>query len=150
MPEIYGNTTGLSPSDWKALERNYRKMLHRIAGKDRKDLEINLWHFLGEIYRSRIRNFEYAISSFVLASQLRPDNVQVHEILAELYSFQGDYEKAVAEHLQLLKQLTPWPEHLLIPAAAAAGNHHLLQQLLRPQQGPATSACSSTGCSNRC
>lgn len=54
------------------------------------------------------------------------------------------------QHLQVIQQLSPWPEHLLIPAAAAAGNHHLLQQLLA-FQGPSssphstrTAACSSS------
>jgi hypothetical protein len=38
--------------DWKELERNYRKMLKRVAGQGKNDIELNLWHFLGEIYRT--------------------------------------------------------------------------------------------------
>ena len=40
--------------NWKQLERSYRKMLHRIAGKGNHDLEHNLWHQLGIIYRDRM------------------------------------------------------------------------------------------------
>ena len=40
--------------EWKQLERAYRKMLHRVAGKGNTDLEYNLWHALGLIYRDRL------------------------------------------------------------------------------------------------
>ncbi|MCK9462146.1 MAG: tetratricopeptide repeat protein [Proteobacteria bacterium] len=91
--------------DWKELERNYRKMLHRIAGKDRKDLEINLWHFLGEIYRSRMGQFDSAAEAFKMASSLDPDNVLRHEILAELFMKMPDrLNDAVAEHQELIRK----------------------------------------------
>ena len=41
--------------NWKQLERSYRKMLHRIAGKGNGDLEHTLWHQLGLIYRDRLQ-----------------------------------------------------------------------------------------------
>ena len=91
--------------DWKQLERNYRKMIHRIAGKGKKDIEINLWHFLGEIYRTRMGQFEAAAEAFKMASMLDPDNVTRHEILAELYTKMPDkLEDAVAQHLALIEQ----------------------------------------------
>jgi len=88
--------------DWKTQARYYRKMIQRIRGMGKTDLEFLLYRNLGEIYRSRMKNFEYAVSAFALAAQLKPKDVQVHEILAELYSFGGDYDKAVAEHIALL------------------------------------------------
>ena len=39
--------------DWGKLERAYRKMIHRVVGKGNTDLEYNLWHALGLIYRDR-------------------------------------------------------------------------------------------------
>jgi len=91
--------------DWKNLERNYRKMLHRIAGKGRKDLEINLWHFLGEIYRTRMGQFDAAAEAFKMASALDPDNIMRHEILAELYMKMPDrLDDAVGEHQRLIQQ----------------------------------------------
>jgi golgin subfamily B member 1 len=91
--------------DWKELERNYRKMLHRIGGKGMKDLEINLWHFLGEIYRSRMGQFDTAAEAFKMASSLDPDNVLRHEILAELYMKMPErLNDAVAEHQELIRK----------------------------------------------
>ncbi|MBN2528611.1 MAG: tetratricopeptide repeat protein [Deltaproteobacteria bacterium] len=90
---------------WKELERNYRKMIHRITGKGKKDVEINLWHFLGEIYRTRMGQFEAAAEAFKMASTLDPENVLRHEILAELYSRMDDrLEDAVREHMALIAQ----------------------------------------------
>ncbi|MCP4604920.1 MAG: tetratricopeptide repeat protein [Proteobacteria bacterium] len=91
--------------DWKNLERNYRKMLHRIAGKDRQDLEINLWHFLGEIYRTRMGQYEPAAEAFKMAAALDPDNAMRHEILAELYlSLPKRIDDAVKEYQWLIKK----------------------------------------------
>ncbi|MDJ0762320.1 MAG: tetratricopeptide repeat protein [Myxococcota bacterium] len=91
--------------DWKSLERNYRKMLHRIAGQDRRDIEINLWHFLGEIYRTRMGQYEPAAEAFRMASNLDPNNTMRHEILAELYaSLPSQFENAVTEHQWLIQK----------------------------------------------
>src|SRR5690606_1362917 len=45
--------------DWKQLERAFRKMLRRLStrnqsGPSTQDLEFNLWHNLGLIYRDRL------------------------------------------------------------------------------------------------
>ncbi len=89
--------------DWKALERAYRKMLHRIINHGNADLEHNLWHTLGIIYRDRQRNFDAAAESFKMAAGLKPDNAVEHEILAELYATMPDKtEEAIAEHQWLL------------------------------------------------
>ncbi len=89
--------------DWKALERAYRKMLHRIISQGNTDLEHNLWHTLGIIYRDRQRNFDAAAESFKMAAGLKPDNAVEHEILAELYATMPDKtEEAIAEHQWLL------------------------------------------------
>ncbi|MBN2716217.1 MAG: tetratricopeptide repeat protein [Deltaproteobacteria bacterium] len=90
---------------WKELERNYRKMIHRISGKGKKDMEIHLWHFLGEIYRTRMGQFEAAAEAFKMASTLDPENVLRHEILAELYSrMDNRLDDAVREHMALIAQ----------------------------------------------
>ena len=46
--------TGLK--DWGKLERAYRKMIHRVVGKGNTELEYNLWHALGLIYRDRLND----------------------------------------------------------------------------------------------
>jgi len=89
--------------DWKALERSYRRMLRRIAGKGRKELEINLWHFLGEIYRTRLQQLEPAAEAFRTAARLDPDNVPRHELLADLFlALPGKTADAVEEYQWLI------------------------------------------------
>jgi tetratricopeptide (TPR) repeat protein len=91
--------------DWKQLERAYRKMLFRIHGKGNVELEHNLWHTLGVIYRDRLKQPESAVEAFKGASNLKPDDAQEHLILAELYSIiPGRTEDAIGEHQFLLKQ----------------------------------------------
>jgi tetratricopeptide (TPR) repeat protein len=89
--------------DWKALERAYRKMLHRIINEGNTDLEHNLWHTLGIIYRDRQRNFDAAAESFQMAAGLKPDDAVEHQILAELYATMPEKTaEAIAEHQWLL------------------------------------------------
>ena len=91
--------------DWKSLEKNYRRMLHRIAGKDRKQLEETLLHNLGEIYRTRMKNFEAAAEVFKMAAAMDPGNFHRREILAELYGLMPErWVDAVSEHQYLLRK----------------------------------------------
>jgi tetratricopeptide (TPR) repeat protein len=91
--------------DWGALEKNYRKMIKRMPQKAGDPLLTMLWHNLGEIHRSRLKNFKSAAQAFEVAASFDPDNKQRHEILAELYVLAGpDYaDKAVLEHLKMLR-----------------------------------------------
>ncbi|MCU0663473.1 MAG: tetratricopeptide repeat protein [Myxococcota bacterium] len=91
--------------DWKRLERSYRKMLYRLTGKGQTELEVHLWHSLGEIYRTRLGRAEPAAAAFKMAATLDPDNRARHEILVELYSSMPDsVDKAVAEYQGLIRQ----------------------------------------------
>lgn len=91
--------------DWKNLERAYRKMLHRIIGKGKTDLEYTLWEQLGLIYRDRQKNLEAAAEAFRMAVALKPDDAKQHIILAELYTqLPARVGDAIAEHQWLLKQ----------------------------------------------
>jgi len=93
--------------DWKNQERNYRKMIKRIGTDptpERKPTVIALWHALGEIYRSRLKDFKSATAAFEVCVQLDPDAVARHQILAELYQLAGpeSYENAVKEYRILI------------------------------------------------
>jgi tetratricopeptide (TPR) repeat protein len=92
--------------DWKAQERNYRRMLKRMPADGYDQIKIALWHALGEIYRSRLKEYKAAIQAFEVARELEPTNLGRHEILAELYLMGGpDYgQKAIAEHMTLIKK----------------------------------------------
>lgn len=90
--------------DWKQLERAFRKMLHRVTGKGDEALEFNLWHNLGVIYRDRQKSFESAAEAFQMASRLQPDNLQEHQILAEIYATIPEHlEEAIKEHQKLIR-----------------------------------------------
>jgi len=92
--------------DWKNQERNYRKMIKRMPKAGQEQVTIALWHALGEIYRSRLKDIGAAIQAFEVATQLDPDNAKRHEFLAELYIMAGpDYaDKAVAEQMLLINK----------------------------------------------
>jgi tetratricopeptide (TPR) repeat protein len=90
--------------NWKALERSYRKMIHRIAGKGNSDLEHTLWHQLGLIYRDRLQQPDTAIEAFKMASVTKPDSGVVHQILAELYEVNERWDEAIEQQRVLLLQ----------------------------------------------
>jgi len=88
--------------NWKQLERSYRKMIHRIAGKGNTDLEHTLWHQLGLIYRDRLSQPETAIEAFKMASVTKPDSTVIHQILAELYEVNERWDDGIVEQRILL------------------------------------------------
>jgi len=92
-----------SQKDWPQLERAYRKMLHRIAGKGNVELEFNLWHALGLIYRDRIGDADKAIEAFRMSSRARPEDMTEHMILSELYETANDLDSAIGEYQSILK-----------------------------------------------
>jgi golgin subfamily B member 1 len=91
--------------DWQNLGRAYRRMIKRMPQRQGDKLLVMLWHNLGEVYRSRLREYKAAAQAFEVASSLEPGNAQRHEILAELYVMAGPEfaEKAVQEHMTMLK-----------------------------------------------
>ncbi|HJL19199.1 MAG TPA: tetratricopeptide repeat protein [Sandaracinaceae bacterium LLY-WYZ-13_1] len=94
--------------DWKQLERAFRKMVHRIRGKGESDpdLEYNLWHNLGVIYRDRLKHYESAVAAFEEAAKLNENAEREHVILAELHTLLGPdhVQNAIDEHQWLLRR----------------------------------------------
>jgi tetratricopeptide (TPR) repeat protein len=90
--------------NWKQLERQYRKMIHRVAGKGKTELEFNLWHQLGLVYRDRLSNVQPALEAFKMASSLRPEESQERVILSELHEMADQLDEAIAEQRVLLEQ----------------------------------------------
>lgn len=82
---------------WKALERSYRRMLHRLQGRLSPELAIELWTGLGLLYRDRLRNDDSALEAFKMASRARPDDARVRRILAELHARSGRIDDAASE-----------------------------------------------------
>jgi tetratricopeptide (TPR) repeat protein len=77
-----------SQKDWKRQERAYRKVIKRLPMGD--PVLLVLWQALGEIYRSRLDDYQSAIVAFETAHALdpakQPERVQ---IIAELYARVG-------------------------------------------------------------
>ncbi|MFO0667853.1 MAG: hypothetical protein U0174_28125 [Polyangiaceae bacterium] len=92
--------------DWKGLERAFRKMLRRMsaAGTQNPDLEWNLWHNLGLIYRDRLQDPASAIEAFKMATRYKPDEPVERQILAELYEVTDQVEAAIGEHWHVLQK----------------------------------------------
>lgn len=92
-----------SKRDWRNQERAYREMIKRLSPEDK--LRIDLLGALGEIYRSRLKEYESAIAAYELAQAIDPDNNPRREILAELYVMAGpdQADKAVHQHMEMLK-----------------------------------------------
>ena len=90
--------------DWKQLERAFRKMIHRIGGKGKGDLEYNLWHNLGIIYRDRLKDLMAATEAFKMASRLKPEEVMERQILAELYEATDQLDLAIEEQQEILRR----------------------------------------------
>ncbi|MCA9698689.1 MAG: tetratricopeptide repeat protein, partial [Myxococcales bacterium] len=97
--------------DWKTLERSYRKMIKRLPATGSEELALALWSNLGEIYRTRLNNFQSAAEVFtIVATQFDPNNPKWQIILAELYERLLDDNptefapKAVSAHQALIAQ----------------------------------------------
>src|SRR5262249_11953476 len=107
--------------EWKRQERAYRAMIRRLPVDDPTLLV--LWHSLGEVYRSRLRQIEPALEAFETAHALDPDKDATRvQILSELYALIGRTapERAGEHARRLLERHPDNPE-----AYRALGRAHL-------------------------
>jgi len=118
--------------DWKNQERNYRKMIKRLGevNDENRGTAVALWHALGEIYRSRLKDYRAAIQAFEVCSGLAPEALGRKQILAELYQVAGpDYhEKAVATYRGIIAETSDLreavgPMRVLRKMFSDAGQH---------------------------
>jgi golgin subfamily B member 1 len=81
-------------------------MLRRmsVANISNPDLEFNLWHNLGLIYRDRLKDVTSAIESFKMATRFKPDEPVERQILAELYEATEQTQAAIGEHAVVLQK----------------------------------------------
>jgi tetratricopeptide (TPR) repeat protein len=94
--------------EWKALEQAYRRMLDRVEGTGQDALELNLWHFLGELCRTRLLELEPAVEAFENAMALDPDSAGRHQVLAELYQALPDRAQDAIKEYQWLIRNNPY------------------------------------------
>lgn len=93
--------------DWKGQERAYRDLIKRVKDGSEETfgaLRVSLFDALGEIYRSRLKHYQSAISALEAAQSLDAANTDRAEKLAELYLVAGpEYaDKAAAQHMRML------------------------------------------------
>jgi tetratricopeptide (TPR) repeat protein len=88
--------------NWKQLERAYRKMLFRVKDLGNTELEYNLCHSLGIIYRDRLQDPVQAIEAFKLAKERKPAETLENQILSELYELTDRFDSAADEQHEIL------------------------------------------------
>jgi golgin subfamily B member 1 len=95
--------------DWKTQERTFRRQIKRMGTDvppEKRNVMLALWHGLGEIYRTRLKEYAPAIAAFEVAADLDPESTERRRILAELYRLNGPetYGKAIAAHRALVQR----------------------------------------------
>ncbi|HOU52746.1 MAG TPA: tetratricopeptide repeat protein [Myxococcota bacterium] len=97
---------------WDDEAENYRRMLDRLRSRANPELEFTLYSALGEIYRSRLHQPDYAITAFGEAARLKPQDRRTHEILAQLYEMEGQeqWDKALEAHRAIVALSPMSPE----------------------------------------
>ena len=105
--------------DWEMLEKNYLTMIKRVYADGSPNFDNTkrqLWYGLGEIYRTRLNEWDNAIDAFKKAIDLNPKDEKLHQILSELYIRMADdhTEDAIQEIRTLIelqgRNMTPEQE----------------------------------------
>ena len=92
--------------DWETLEVNYTNMIKRIKDiPEYKETLRQLWYGLGEIYRTRLNEWDKAIIAFQEASKLNPHELKYHHILSELYIRMPDHGRNAIEEIRTIIDL---------------------------------------------
>ena len=93
--------------NWSRLEQSYLRMVKRVPKDD--PVLLPLWHALGEIYRTRLKQYDNAIRAFEVAHALDPSkDAERASVLAELYSLVGRKQpESVVERAAKLVEADP-------------------------------------------
>jgi tetratricopeptide (TPR) repeat protein len=93
--------------NWRRLEQSYLRMVKRVPKDD--PVLLPLWHALGEIYRTRLKQYDNAIRAFEVAHALDPEKQPERaSVLAELYTLVGRKQpERVAERAAKLVEADP-------------------------------------------
>ncbi len=94
--------------DWEMLEKNYLSMIKRVYNDNSpefNDTKKLLWYGLGEIYRTRLNEWDHAIDAFKKASELSPRDEKLHNILSELYIRMPDHGLEAIDEIRTIIEL---------------------------------------------
>lgn len=93
--------------DFRRLERQYRKLIHRLGDKHDPDRALRLWWRLAELYRTRLGDRQSARVAYEIAAKLAPDDPRPREALARLHAEDPSAWPQAAEALRESWRLAP-------------------------------------------
>ncbi len=91
----------------KRLERQYRKLIHRLGDARDPERALRLWWRLAELYRTRLDDKQSAKVAYEIAAKLAPDDPRPREALARLYAENPDNWQQAAQALRDSWRLSP-------------------------------------------
>ncbi len=97
----------LRRGEHKRLERQYRKLIHRLGDAHDPERALRLWWRLAELYRLRLDDKESAKVAYEIAAKLAPDDPRPREALARLYSEDPQTWRQAAQALRDTWRLQP-------------------------------------------
>jgi CheY-like chemotaxis protein/tetratricopeptide (TPR) repeat protein len=91
----------------KRLERQYRKLIHRLGDAHDPERALRLWWRLAELYRLRLDDRASAKIAYEIAAKLAPDDPRPKEALARLYAEDPETWREAAQALRDSWRLSP-------------------------------------------
>lgn len=92
--------------DWEAEAEAYQRMIDRITGKS-ANLEFKLYFYLGEIFRTRIKDLKRAADAYNVATGFKSDDVRTRLILGDLFEHMDGREEEAIEQHRVIVQIAP-------------------------------------------
>src|SRR5262249_42747872 len=115
--------------DWTRLERQYRKLIHRLTDRD-PHLVLELWWRLGDCYRDRFDDYDKARVAYEVARKLAPEETRLHQALAAVTLADPMHWREATQALRARFRLAPTdpaPLRQLAVLHATAGRHEAAQ-----------------------
>jgi DNA-binding response OmpR family regulator/tetratricopeptide (TPR) repeat protein len=97
----------LRRGEHRRLERQYRKLIHRLGDAHDPERALRLWWRLAELYRTRLDDKASAKIAYEIAARLAPDDPRPREALARLYVDDPETWRQAAQALRDSWRLQP-------------------------------------------
>ncbi|MGZ3427606.1 MAG: DUF4388 domain-containing protein, partial [Polyangia bacterium] len=97
----------LRKGEHRRLERQYRKLIHRLGDAHDPERALRLWWRLAELYRTRLDDAPSAKIAYEIAAKLAPDDPRPREALARLYAEDPQTWRQAAQALRDSWRLSP-------------------------------------------